>query len=117
MPHRLVTAAYIAVIVVGAGVANNYASSARSSEKMRSSESSCNDIGNPGRALDRLDAVDGHELELREQFQPIVDCHRTYFDNRGVPVPLDFDQQRLYVEWIRRGIRPVIRADGSVAPQ
>jgi hypothetical protein len=115
VPHRLITVGYIAVVIGGAA-ALNHASQQRSEQKLRSSENSCIDVGNPGRALDRLDAS-GLKLERREQFQPIVDCHRTYFDNRGVPVPLDFNQQRLYVEWIRRGIRPVIRADGSVAPK
>jgi hypothetical protein len=115
VPRRLVTAGYIAVVIGGA-VALNHASEERSQAKLRSSENACQQQGNPSRALDRVGAR-GHELQLREQFQPIVDCHATYFDNAGDPVPLDFDQQLIYVEYVRRGIRPVVRADGTVAPE
>jgi hypothetical protein len=114
MPHRLIGAAYVAVIVGGGWAANNYSSEQRSEEKLRSSETSCLQVGNPGRALDRLEA-DGNILQRRERFQPIVDCHRTYFDNEGEPVPLAFKQQLRYIEFIRRGVLPVIRPDGTVS--
>lgn len=115
MPHRLITAGYVAVVLGGAW-ALNHASEQRSVEKLRALENACNDVSNPGLALDRIEAR-GRILQLREQFQPIIDCHRTFFENTGAPVPLDFDQQMLYVEYVRRGTRPVVRADGTVAPE
>jgi hypothetical protein len=66
MPHRLIGAAYVAVIVGGGWAANNYSSEQRSEEKLRSSETSCLQVGNPGRALDRLEA-DGNILQRRER--------------------------------------------------
>lgn len=115
MPHRLVTVGYVAAVAAG-GWAVNYASEQRSEQKLQALERACLTQGNPSRALDRLDSV-GHVRVLRLKFQPIVDCHRTYFETGGKPVPLRLNQQVLYVEYIRRGIRPVIRADGAVAPE
>jgi hypothetical protein len=34
--------------------------------------------------------------------------------NQGRPVPLDANEQARFVEWIRRGVVPVIRPDGTV---
>lgn len=115
MPHRLVVAGYVGLVLAGAW-ALNHASEQRSLARLRSSETTCLEIGNPGRALDRLSA-DGHLGVLRQDFQPIVDCHATYFEQGGRPVPLTANQQAAYVRWISQGIRPVIRADGTVAPK
>ena len=115
MPHRLIVAGYVSVVLAG-GWAVNHASEARSTEKLRLLEAACLGVGNPTRALDRLNAPVDERL-LREKFQPIVDCHATYFANEGEPVPLDANEETRYVELIRRGIRPVIRADGTVAPE
>lgn len=115
MPHRLVTVGYVGVILAG-GWALNHASTQRSEQKLRSSENACLAIGNPARALGMLEAR-GEYRGLHERFEPILNCHATYFTNSGRPVPLRLNQQRLYVEWVRRGSRPVIRADGTVTPR
>lgn len=114
--HRLVTVGYIGV-VAAAGWAVNHASEQRSEQKLRTLENVCTDVGNPGRAVDQLAATTGRVRLLRRQFQPIVDCHRTYFENDGRPVPLRLNQQTLYVYWVAQGVRPVIHADGTVAPK
>lgn len=115
MPHRLVTAGYVG-LVLASGWAVNHASEQRSVAKLRSSETTCLEIGNPSRALDRLSA-DGYLRVLRQDFQPIIDCHATYFERAGRPVPLTANEQAAYVRWISQGIRPRIRADGTVAPR
>src|SRR5689334_9590136 len=99
MPQRLITAGYIAAVLAG-GWAVNHASEERSEQKLRALENACLSVGNPGRAIDQLDAT-GHVRVLRREFQPIVDCHRTYFDNEGEAVPLRMNQQVIYAEWIR----------------
>jgi hypothetical protein len=55
MPHRLVTVGYVAAVIGGA-VALDHVSHERSVEKLRVSENACNLVGNPGRALDRIEA-------------------------------------------------------------
>jgi hypothetical protein len=84
-----------------------------SDEKLRSSVNACESQGNVTRALDRLEAK-GDILQRRERFQPIVDCHATYYEAEGEPVPLAFREQLRYIEFIRRGVLPVIRGDGTV---
>jgi hypothetical protein len=115
VPHRLVTVGYLGVVLGGA-FALNHASEQRSEQKLRTLERACLRQGNPGRALDRLVAT-GYVRVLQQDLQPIVDCHATYFERDGQPVPLTANQQTLYVELVRRGIVPVIRADGTVAPR
>lgn len=115
MPHRLVVVAYVGA-VAATYVALNHASEQRSEQKLRSSVTSCEKIGNPARALDRLD-VGERVRELRERFQPILNCHATYMENEGSPVPLSPEQQRAYVNFMRRGVRPAMRRDGSLLPE
>lgn len=109
--HRLVTVGYVTV-VAAAGWAVNHASEARSDQKLRALENTCDRTGNPGRALDRL-ASSGGVRVLRVRLQPILDCHRTYVDGDGRPVPLRLLEQARYVEAIGRGVIPVVR-DGVV---
>lgn len=112
MPHRLITVGYVGAILGGAWLLN-HASEQRSQAKLRSSVNGCLAIGNPARALDHIDAR-GRSLALHEQLEPILDCSWTYMHNNGNPVPLSLKSQRLYVRYVRGGLVPRIRPDGSV---
>jgi hypothetical protein len=113
MPHRFLTAGYVAVIAA-AGFAVNHASQARSEQKLRLLVNTCERVANPSRALARIAASPGTE-RLYVHFEPIVNCRETYFSNSGIPVPARPQVQASYVSLIKRGVLPIVAPDGSLA--
>jgi hypothetical protein len=45
----------------------------------------------------------------------VKDPRQRILESEGEPVPLAFKQQLRYIEFIRRGVLPVIRDDGTVS--